>query len=55
MATKINIDERLIELVRENSVLYDKKDPKYLNNKYKGHVWDAIANELNVTGHFYIE
>ncbi|XP_014260382.1 uncharacterized protein LOC106673010 isoform X1 [Cimex lectularius] len=43
-------DELLIELVRERPVLYDLKDPKYLNADWKGRIWQEIGLKINVDG-----
>lgn len=45
-------DELLIELVRERPVLYDLKDPKYLNADWKGRIWQEIGLKINVDGEF---
>ena len=42
-------DEKLIELVRQYSVLYNLADPKYMDPKYKMTVWDEIGKHLNTT------
>ncbi|CAG4990218.1 unnamed protein product [Colias eurytheme] len=38
--------ERLIELVRQNALLYDLRNPYYLNSKKKNIIWDNIGKEL---------
>lgn len=43
-------EERLIELVQENPVLYNKKISGYKNINLKSQVWKKIAEELNQTG-----
>lgn len=41
-------DEKLIELVRQNTALYDFENSKYSDNNCKDKIWSAIAKELNV-------
>ncbi|XP_060881745.1 transcription factor Adf-1-like [Metopolophium dirhodum] len=43
-------DELLIELVRNRQVLYDLKDPKYLNSDLKGRIWQEIGKEMKTDG-----
>lgn len=45
-------DELLIELVRERQILYNLKDPKYLNADWKGRIWQEIGLKMNVDGEF---
>ena len=45
-------DEFLIELVREQPVLYDLKDKKYMNVDWKGRIWQEIGNKMQVDGEF---
>lgn len=42
--------ERLIELVRQNKILYDSSNPNYSNIKMQNMVWDMIGIELNGHG-----
>lgn len=42
-------DEKLIELVRGNTVIYDLENFKYSDTNYKEKIWSAIAKELNIT------
>lgn len=44
--------ERLIELVRQNAILYDLRNPHYLNSKKKNIIWDNIGKELKCEGRF---
>lgn len=43
-------DEVLIELVRENTVLYDLSHAKYMDTKYKNNLWNKIGTQMNVEG-----
>ncbi|KAF6204353.1 hypothetical protein GE061_002694 [Apolygus lucorum] len=43
-------DELLIALVKENALIYDPEDPKYMDAAYKVKVWNNIAQKLNSTG-----
>lgn len=45
-------DELLIELVRERPVLFNMKDPKYLNADWKGRIWQEIGHKMSVDGKF---
>jgi len=44
-------DEKLIELVRKYSVLYDLSHPKYMY--FKNIIWAKIAEEMETTGKKY--
>lgn len=43
-------DEKLIELVRDKTVLYDLSHPKYMDPKFKMSIWQSIGAEMNITG-----
>lgn len=43
-------DEKLIQLVSENTVLFDLSHPKYMDPKFKTSVWESIGSQLNMTG-----
>ncbi|KAL1488756.1 hypothetical protein ABEB36_014555 [Hypothenemus hampei] len=43
-------NEKLIALVKENSVLYDLKHPKYLNAQFKDRIWNNIGEKLQMSG-----
>jgi hypothetical protein len=45
-------DEILIELERENAVLYDTSYTDYIWTKIKEEVWDKIGAELGSDGKF---
>lgn len=45
-------NERLIELVRMNRVLYDHTHPKYSDNHCKEATWKEIGKELNNSSEF---
>ena len=50
-----NINEkksRLIQMVKENPILYDLGDANHKNSKMKKVVWDQIAAELQEDGEF---
>lgn len=40
--------EKLIELVRKYTVLYDTNDPEYLKSKLKTEIWNNIARNINL-------
>ncbi|XP_017887663.1 uncharacterized protein LOC108629471 isoform X2 [Ceratina calcarata] len=42
-------EEKLIELVRENSALYDAASSKYMDSQFKAKIWERIAKELNMS------
>ncbi|XP_071950051.1 uncharacterized protein [Antedon mediterranea] len=46
---KMNI-EKLILLVQQNKILYDKSSNEYKQDKQKADVWKAIGNEVGVDG-----
>lgn len=45
-------NERLIELVRMNPVLYDHTHPKYSDSHIKEKTWKEIGRELNNSSKF---
>jgi len=47
-------DELLIEMVRNRQVLYDLKDPKYLNSDLKGRIWQEIGEEMKTDGEYLL-
>ena len=50
-----NINEkksRLIQMVKENPILYDLGDANHQNSEMKKVVWDQIAAELQEDGEF---
>ena len=52
---KQNINEkksRLIQMVKENPILYDLGDANHKNTEVKKVVWDQIAAELQEDGEF---
>ncbi|XP_028131789.1 uncharacterized protein LOC114327381 isoform X1 [Diabrotica virgifera virgifera] len=42
--------ERLIEIVRDNPVLYDTNHDNYMRTKLKDEIWEEIGLELNTDG-----
>lgn len=42
----MQVDECIIELVRDNKCLYDKRDENYKNITKKKEVWTAISQQL---------
>lgn len=46
----MDIEEKLIELVRENKCFYDKRDASYKKNVKKEKKWQEIAMECNISG-----
>ena len=43
---------RLIQMVKENPILYDLGDANHKNSEMKKVVWDQIAAELQEDGEF---
>ena len=43
---------RLIQMVREYPLIYDKGHPDHLNSEMKTVIWEQIATELNEEGTF---
>ena len=43
---------RLIQMVREQPILYDLNDPNHKNSEMKKVIWDQIAAELDEDGEF---
>ncbi|XP_026674840.1 uncharacterized protein LOC113465147 [Ceratina calcarata] len=41
-------DERLIDLVRDNCVLYDASSPKCMDRQLKSKIWEKIGKELQL-------
>ena len=48
----INQKLRLIQMVREYPIIYDKCHPDLLNSDMKTVIWEQIATELNEEGKF---
>jgi len=46
----MNIDEKLIEMVRSHVELYDLSHAKYMDSGYKDSIWRSIGDEINLTG-----
>jgi len=44
--------EKLIEIVRNHSSLYDLSDPKYSDVTHKDKLWKVIGEELNQPGNY---
>lgn len=44
--------EKLIEIVRSHSSLYDLGDPKYSDATHKDKLWKTIGDELNQPGNY---
>jgi hypothetical protein len=42
--------EKLIELIREHSGLYDLSNSKYSDNLHKERIWEEIAEEMKPNG-----
>lgn len=47
-------NEKLIELVKIHTGLYDLSSPSYSDSSWKEKVWKEIAEELQQTGKIYI-
>ena len=43
----------LIDLVRENPLIYDKSHPDHFWANMRNEVWDNISGILSITGNFY--
>jgi len=43
-------NEKLIELIRSHTELYDLSNSKYSDSTCKEKIWKGIAGELNQTG-----
>ena len=53
----INQKIKLIQMVRQYPIIYDKGHPDHLNSEMKTVIWEQIATELNEEGtfeHFFI-
>ena len=48
----INQKIKLIQIVREYPIIYDKGHPDHLNSEMKMVIWEQIATELNEEGTF---
>lgn len=46
-------DDKLIECVRINDILYDQSHPKYLDCGIKDHIWKDIGEELKQPGNYF--
>ena len=43
---------KLIQMVRDYPILYDKGHPDHLNSEMKSVIWEQIATELNEDGKY---
>jgi hypothetical protein len=43
-------DEKLIEFVKKNTVIYDLSNPKYMDNSLKEKIWKEIGEDMKVDG-----
>ena len=43
---------KLIQMVRDYPILYDKGHPDHLNSEMKAVIWEQIATELNEDGKY---
>ncbi|XP_045473230.1 uncharacterized protein LOC123679791 [Harmonia axyridis] len=43
-----SLEERLIDLVRPNPVIYDTNHPNYMKREFKTEIWNKIASEMNL-------
>ena len=50
----MNFEEKLINLVRENELLFNLKSMHYKNVFKKDKIWDEIAKNLNSNGKYYL-
>jgi len=48
-------EDKLIELIQKNSVIYDFAHPKYKNTIYKDEIWIDIANTIEKSGKYKIK
>jgi len=48
-------EEKLIEVIQKNSVIYDLAHPKYKNTIYKDEIWIDIANTIGKSGKYKIK
>lgn len=47
------MEEKLIELVKIEEVLYNKNKKGYKNIRVKDEIWKKIAKELEIDGEYY--
>lgn len=45
-------NQKLIELVREHTFIYDLSDHRYSDNQRKDEVWYEISRKLRVNGEY---
>ena len=56
----VNVDEIIIDFVRENHCLYDKRDVDFKNINKKKELWKKISEilknlyEVNISGKFFV-
>lgn len=46
----MSTDEKLIEMVRYITVLYDFTHKKYMNSAFKDSIWNSFEQEIQITG-----
>ena len=48
------LEEMLIEKVRERTFLYDTKSPDYRDHRMRANAWQVIGKELKIKRKFYV-
>ena len=46
----MDIDEKLISLVKEHECLYNVNSRNYIDKNSKQNAWDEISNEMGISG-----
>lgn len=50
MEAQTEIDEKIIDFVKGQSILFDKASRSYKNNAHKDRLWQRLASELGMEG-----
>jgi len=60
MESSLNVDEIIIDFVRENHCLYDKRDVNFKNINKKKELWKQISEmlrnlyDVDMSGQFFV-
>lgn len=47
-------EEKIIDFVKSNEMLYNVKHKKFRDSEYKNRLWLRLANELNQEGLYFL-
>lgn len=48
-------EEQFISLIFENNLLWDRKNPFFLNSNKKSAIWECIGKQFNLVGIYFVD